>query len=68
VGGREKFQKKNKKKLGGGRGENKVPKKITRDQGEKKTGKGAGRNKVEKKKLRSELRKGKPKKSQPEMA
>jgi hypothetical protein len=51
VGGWEKFQnkKKQKQKPVGGRGENKVPKKKNRDQGEKKLGRARGENKVAKK-------------------
>ncbi len=58
----EKFQKqKEKKKLGAGREENKVPKKKTEIRGKKKLGRGQGENKVAKKNLRSGLRKGKQK-------
>ncbi len=47
MGGWEKFQKqKEKKKLGGGRAENKVPPKKNRDQGKNKLGRGRGENKV----------------------
>jgi hypothetical protein len=62
VGGWEKFQKQKKKKLGGDRGENKVPKTKIEMRGKKKVGRGQGENKVAKKKLRSGLRKGKEKK------
>jgi hypothetical protein len=50
VGEWEKFQKqKEKKKLGAGREENKVPKKKTEIRGKKKLGRGQGENKVAKK-------------------
>jgi hypothetical protein len=55
VGGREKFQKQKEKKLGGGRGENKVP--------QKKNWEGGGKKIKLRKKLRSGLRKGKQKQS-----
>jgi hypothetical protein len=42
MGGREKFQKKKRKKLGGGWGKNKVPKKALKSWG-KKIGKGVGK-------------------------
>jgi hypothetical protein len=50
VGGWEKFPKQEKKKAGGGLGENKVPKKKpTEVRGKKKLGRGRGENKVAKK-------------------